>query len=53
MDHPVAGELEVGVGLGVSLAVQAGAVVREAVELHDEAMLGPEGIDLVGAELSI
>jgi hypothetical protein len=43
---PVAGELQIGVGGGVALAVAAGSVEREAIELDDEPVSGPDGVHL-------
>jgi hypothetical protein len=48
----VAGQLEVSVAGGVALAIAAGAVKLEAVELDGEPLLGPEGVDLVRGLLS-
>jgi len=45
-------ELQVGVAVGVLLAVATGAVELEAVELHSEVVLWPEGVDFVGRLLS-
>jgi hypothetical protein len=50
--YAVAGQLEVGVAGGVALAIAAGAVKLEAVELDGEPLLGPEGVDLVRGLLS-
>ena len=49
----VAGELEVGVAGRVLLAIAAGAVIGEAVELDDQPVRRPEGIDLVRVALSV
>ena len=45
-------QLQVGVARGVALAVAAGAVELEAVELDGEPLVRPVGVDLVGAGLS-
>ena len=52
-DDAVADELEVGVAGGVPLAVAAGAVVGETVELGDEAVGRPEGVDFVDVPLAL
>jgi hypothetical protein len=44
---PVAGELEIRVAGCVSFTVTTGAVIGEAVQLDDEAIGGPERVDLV------
>ena len=50
--HAVPGQLEVGVAGGVALAIAAGAVELEAVELDGQALVGPEGVHLVRGLLS-
>ena len=45
-------ELQIGVAVGIALAVAAGAVELEAVELDGEVVLWPEGVDFVGVCLS-
>jgi hypothetical protein len=46
--HAVSHQLEIGVAVRVELAVAAGSVELEAVELDRETLLWPEGIDFVG-----
>ncbi len=45
--HRVAVEMEVGVAGAVLLERLTRAVEGEAVDLHDEPLLGPQGVDLV------
>jgi hypothetical protein len=52
-NHAVTGELEVGVGVGVTLEVSAGAVVGVAVELYDETVGRPERVYFVEVALAL
>ena len=51
--HAESRELEIGVAVGVALAVAPGAVELEAVELDGESLFRPEGVNFVGACLSL
>jgi hypothetical protein len=52
-EHTVPGQLEIRVGCGVPLAIASRPVVRESVELHDEAVRRPERVHLVGALIAM
>jgi hypothetical protein len=51
--YAVAGQLEVGVAVGVALAIATRAVELEAVELDGEPLVGPKGVHFVRGLLSL